>query len=71
MLRREGWPVSRKRVYRLQGPQMRSRVRRRKLRCLHRGPVLLATRTHQRWSMDFVHGALFDRRPFRRLTVAD
>jgi hypothetical protein len=74
MLRREGWPVNRKRVrrlYRLQGLQVRMRVRRRKHMCLQRGPVPLATRTHERWSMDFVHDALFDGRPFRMLTVVD
>ena len=72
--RREGWPVNRKRVrrlYRLQGLQLRMRVRRRKHMCLHRGPVPLAKRTHERWSMDFVHDALFDGRPFRVLTVVD
>jgi putative transposase len=74
MLRREGWLVNRKRVrrlYRLQGLQVRMRVRRRKHMCLHRGPVLLATYSHERWSMDFVHDALFDGRPFRMLTVVD
>jgi putative transposase len=74
MLRREGWPVNRKRVrrlYRLQGLQLRMRVRRRKHMCLHRGPAPQATRTHERWSMDFVHDALFDGRPFRVLTVVD
>jgi putative transposase len=48
MLRREGWPVNRKRVrrlYRLQGLQVRMRVRRRKHMCLQRGPVPLGTRT--------------------------
>lgn len=39
--------------------------------CLHRGPVPPAKRTHERWSMDFVHDALFDGRPFRILTVVD
>jgi putative transposase len=74
LLRREGWPVNRKRVrrlYRLQGLQLRMRVRRRKHMCLHRGPVPTATRTHERWSMDFVHDALFDGRVFRVLTVVD
>jgi putative transposase len=74
MLRRDGWRVNRKRVrrlYRLQGLQLRMRVRRRKHMCPHRGPAPLATRTHERWSMDFVHDALFDGRPFRILTVVD
>src|SRR5262252_7509445 len=47
------------------------RVRRRKHMCLHRGPVPQAQRTHERWSMDFVHDQLFDGRPFRVLTVID
>ena len=74
MLRREGWPVNKKRVYRwyrLEGLQIRMRVRRRKHMCLHRGPVPQAQRTHERWSMDFVHDQLFDRKPFRVLTVVD
>jgi putative transposase len=74
LLRREGWLVNRKRVrrlYRLQGLQLRMRVRRRKHMCLHRGPAPVANRTHERWSMNFVHDALFDSRPFRVLTVVD
>jgi putative transposase len=74
MLRREGWPVNKKRVrrlYRLEGLQLRMRVRRRKHMCLHRGVPPQAQRTHERWSMDFVHDQLFDGRPFRMLTVLD
>ncbi len=74
LLGREGWRVNKKRVrrlYRLEGLQVRLRVRRRKHMCLHRGPGPLATALHQRWSMDFVHDQLFDGRPFRVLTVVD
>jgi putative transposase len=74
MLRREGWPVNKKRVrrlYRLEGLQLRMRIRRRKHMCLHRGEVPQARRTHERWSMDFMHDQLFDGRPFRILTVVD
>jgi putative transposase len=74
LLRREGWPVNKKRVrrlYRLEGLQLRMRMRRRKHMCLHRGVVPRAHRTHERWSMDFVHDQLFDGRPFRMLTVVD
>jgi putative transposase len=74
MLRREGWPVNKKRIrrlYRLEGLQLRMRVRRRKHMCLHRGVVPQAQRTNERWSMDFVHDQLFDGRPFRMLTVID
>jgi len=58
-------------LYRLQGLQVRMRVRRRKHMCLHRGPVPLAMRAHERWSMDFVHDALFGGQAFRMLTVVD
>src|SRR5262245_13221796 len=74
MLRREGWGVNRKRVrrlYRLDGLQVRMRVRRRKHIALHRGPAPCPTGPRERWSMDFVHDALADGRPFRILTVVD
>lgn len=74
MLRREGWPVNKKRVrrlYRLDGLQLRTRIRRRKHMCLHRGPVPVPSAPHERWSMDFVHDQLIDGRPFRILTVVD
>lgn len=74
LLRREGWLVNKKRVrrlYRLDGLQVRMRVRRRKHMALHRGPAPMPTGPEQRWSMDFVHDQLFDGRPFRVLTVVD
>jgi putative transposase len=74
LLCREGWRVNRKRVrrlYRLEGLQLRMRVRRRKHIALHRGPAPVPTGPSERWSMDFVHDALADGRPFRILTVVD
>jgi len=74
LLRREGWLVNRKRVrrlYRLEGLQVRSRVRRRKHMALHRGPAPAPVGPQDRWSMDFVHDQLADARPFRVLTVVD
>jgi putative transposase len=74
VLRREGWPINRKRVhrlYRLEGLQVRMRVRRRKHMALHRGPAPMPDGPRERWSMDFVHDALADGRPFRVLTVVD
>ena len=74
MLRREGWVVNHKRVhrlYRLEGLQVRMRVRRRKRVSLHRGPVPIPTAANQHWSMDFVHDQLADGRRFRVLTVID
>ena len=74
LLRREGWKVNHKRVrrlYRLEGLQLRMRVRRRKHAALHRGPAPIPVGPTERWSMDFVHDALADGRPFRVLTVVD
>jgi putative transposase len=74
LLRREGWTVNRKRVrrlYRLDGLQVRMRVRRRKHQALHRGPAPVPVGPWERWSMDFVHDALAEGRPFRVLTVVD
>jgi len=54
VLRREGWKVNRKRVhrlYRLEGLQVRMRVRRRKRLSLHRGPAPRPTAAGERWSM--------------------
>jgi putative transposase len=66
--------VNRKRVrrlYRLEGLQVRMRVRRRKHIALHRGPAPVPNGPAERWSMDFVHDALADGRQFRVLTVVD
>jgi putative transposase len=74
LLRREGWVVNKKRVrrlYRLDGLQLRMRVRRRKHVALHRGPAPVPTTAQERWSMDFVHDELADARPFRALTTLD
>jgi putative transposase len=74
LLRREGWLVNRKRVrrlYRLDGLQLRMRVRRRKHMALHRGPAPIPVGPTERWSMDFMHDTLADGRPFRILTVVD
>lgn len=74
LLRREGWRVNIKRVrrlYRLEGLQVRARVRRRKHMALHRGPAPAPIGPQDRWSMDFVHDQLADARPFRVLTVVD
>jgi putative transposase len=74
LLIREGWRVGRNRVhrlYKLEGLQVRMRVRRRKRISLHRGPVPVATRRGEYWAMDFVHDQLLSGRKFRVLTVID
>ena len=73
LLRREGWGVNPKRVYRLykeEGLEVRTKVRKKIAR---RRPLIVdhATAPNQRWSMDFVSGRLEDGRPFRILTVVD
>jgi putative transposase len=74
MLLREGWTVNKKRVYRwyrLEGLQLRMKVKRRKRISLQRGHLPRATGPDQHWSMDFVHDQTRDGRKFRVLTVID
>jgi putative transposase len=74
MLRREGWAVGKKRVYRLyrlEGLQLRMKIRRRKRIALLRGKVVPASGPNQHWSMDFMHDQMLDGRKFRILTVID
>lgn len=74
LLRREGWMVNHKRVYRLykeEGLNLRSKRPRRSRAAAHRLPRLDVGRSHESWSMDFVADALFDGRRFRALTVVD
>ena len=59
------------RLYKLEGLQVRMRVRRRKRISLHRGPTPTATGGGQYWAMDFVHDQLSNGRKFRVLTVID
>ena len=60
-----------RRLYRLEGLQLRMRVRRRKHIALHRGPAPIPSGPTERWSMDFVHDTLSGGRSFRILTVVD
>ena len=73
LLRREGWKVNAKRIYRLytqEGLAVRTKVRKKIAR---RRPVVIevATGPNQRWSMDFVAARLEDGKLFRILTVLD
>lgn len=74
LLRRDGWSFNLKRVrrlYRLEGLQLRMRLPCRKHASLHRVIPPAVGAAHERWSMDSVHDALLDGRPFRVLTVLD
>jgi putative transposase len=73
MLRREGWAVNAKRIYRLytaDGLAVRTKVRKKIARRV-RIPAQGATRPNEKWSMDFVAARLLDGRWFRVLTVVD
>jgi putative transposase len=73
LLRREGWVVNAKRVYRLyRAEALQVRTKKRAKRAAQaRVPLSGATRPNQRWSMDFVSDRLADGRWFRVLTVVD
>jgi len=73
LLRREGWKVNAKRVYRIYVEEeltVRTKVRK-KIARRQRTPAPVAVRANQCWSMDFVSDKLADGRAFRVLTVVD
>lgn len=73
LLRREGWQVNHKRVYRLyiaEGLQVRLK-RRKKLASQRRVSLSVPQAPNERWTMDFMSDALADGRRFRVLTVLD
>ena len=74
LLRREGWKVNHKRIYRLykaEGLNLRTKRPRRRKAAANRMDRIVLTGPNQSWSMDFVSDALFDGRKFRALTVVD
>lgn len=73
MLRREGWVVNTKRVYRLYREEALQLSARKRANRAAQARVALpgATRANQRWSMDFVSDRFADGRWFRILTVVD
>ena len=73
LLRREGWEVNWKKLYRIYREE-RLTVRKRggRKRALGtRAPMAIPQGTNQRWSLDFVSDALEDGRRFRVLCVID
>ena len=73
LLRREGWTVNHKRVYRLYREERLSvRQRKRKrIGAVERQPLAIATRANERWSMDFISDALSEGQKFRSLNIVD
>jgi putative transposase len=73
LLRREGWKVNAKRIYRLyrqEGLAVRAR-KRKKIASQARVMSSPVDRPNQRWSMDFMSDRLVDGRSFRILTAVD
>jgi putative transposase len=74
LLRREGWPVNSKRVYRiycLAGLNLRRERPKRRRAAAHRMSRPDVTKPNDCWTMDFVADQLFDGRRFRALTILD
>ena len=74
VLRREGWIVNRKRVYRLyreMGLQMRRKPPKRRVQAKLREARVPARFQNDCWSMDFMADQTFDGRRLRVLTVVD
>ena len=74
LLKREGWQVNHKRVYRLyclEGLRMRPKRPRRHVSSRRRETRPLASRPDERWAMDFMSDETFDGRRIRLLTLVD
>lgn len=73
LLKRGGFAVNHKRIYRLYRAEGLAIRRRRRKRIASRARVVLPmpARPNQRWSMDFVHDTFADGRTYRVLNVVD
>lgn len=74
VLVREGWQagIDRvKRLYRLEGLNLRPKQRKRRRSGIQREVALAALGPNEVWSMDFMHDRLADGRSYRLLTVVD
>lgn len=74
LLRREGWEINHKRVYRLyreEGLNLRTKGRHKKISAPRAPLKEMPTRLNQCWAMDFVSDQLYNGKRFRALTVID
>jgi putative transposase len=73
-LRREGYLVNHKRVYRLyaeEGLNLRIKTPRRRKAAVVRSARRIPTKANEVWAMDFMHERLADHRKIRLLTIVD
>ena len=74
LLRREGWPINAKRVYRLykeEGLSIRPKTPRRRRSSRYRAGRPAIARPNDCWAMDFMADSLANGRAFRILTIVD
>jgi putative transposase len=74
LLRREGFAVNDKRVYRLyaaEGLSLRAKLPHRRRAAIPRSQRFVPEAVNEVWSMDFMHDRLADNRPYRLLTIVD
>ena len=74
LLKREGWRVNAKRIYRLyteEGLQLRNKTPKRKVSAKLREDRAPATAPNEIWAMDFMSDQLVDGRRIRILTIID
>jgi len=74
LLRRDGWTVNPKRIYRLYKEldlQLRHKTPRRRVKAKLREDRTVAVRSNETWAMDFVHDQLATGRKIRILTIVD
>lgn len=74
LLRREGWAVNAKRVYRIYREEqlsLRTKTPKRRVSCQNRVQRSEASCVNDCWAMDFMTDELFDGRRIRLLTIVD
>lgn len=74
LLKREGWAVNGKQIYRLYkelGLQLRNKTPKRKVKAKLREDRQPASGPNDVWAMDFLHDQLFDGRKIRILAIID
>ena len=74
LMKREGWKVNSKRVYRIYVEEkliVRRRRRRRRICAQARALLAAPSRVNETWTMDFLHDALASGRKLRTLSIED